>query len=44
MFDKIFVECAAIDVDRHAADYVAANNIWLMKKAPVDCVKIDMKK
>ena len=26
-FDKVFVEYAAIDVDRHAADYVATNNI-----------------
>ena len=44
MFDKIFVEYAAIDVDRHAADYVATNNIRLMKKSPVLYVKIDMKK
>ena len=26
-FDKVFVEYAAIDVDRYAADYVATNNI-----------------
>ena len=26
-FDKVFVECAATDVDCDAADYVATNNI-----------------